>query len=78
MSIEVRQEVLQLIDMFEKDADENNAMWSKENCNKMLKYCHMVAHEKDPGVIVGIKQSIAEDKNEDKEDDEEDDVIVEN
>ena len=88
MSIEIRQEVLQLIDKFEKDADENNAMWSKENCYKMLKYCslkeipklricHMVAREKDPGVIVGVKQLIAEDRNEDKEDDEEDDVIVE-
>eukprot|EP00957_Ditylum_brightwellii_P123973 9450339-Ditylum_brightwellii.AAC.1 len=65
MSIEIRQEVLQLINKFEKDADENNAMWSKGNCYKMLKYCslkeipklwicHMVAREKDPGVIVGV------------------------
>eukprot|EP00957_Ditylum_brightwellii_P041124 3113157-Ditylum_brightwellii.AAC.1 len=41
MSIEVRQEVLQLIDKFNKDADENNAMWPKENCYKMLKYCSL-------------------------------------
>eukprot|EP00957_Ditylum_brightwellii_P162336 12360690-Ditylum_brightwellii.AAC.1 len=88
MSVEVRQEVLQLIDKFEKDADENSSMWSKENSYKMLKYCslkdipklqicHMVAHEKDPGVIVDAKQLITEEKNEDKEDDEEDDDIVE-
>eukprot|EP00957_Ditylum_brightwellii_P014325 1078315-Ditylum_brightwellii.AAC.1 len=37
----------------------------------------MVAREKDPGVIIGVKQLNAEDKNEDKEDDEEDDIIVE-
>eukprot|EP00957_Ditylum_brightwellii_P062741 4761483-Ditylum_brightwellii.AAC.1 len=88
MSAEVRQEVLQLIDKFGKDADENNTMWSKEIFYKMLKYwspkeipklriCHMVACEKEPGVIVGVKQLIAEDKNKDKEDDEEDNVIVE-
>eukprot|EP00957_Ditylum_brightwellii_P186862 14229580-Ditylum_brightwellii.AAC.1 len=88
MSVEVRQKVLQLIDKFEKSADENNTMWSKENYYKMLKYCslkeisklricHMVAHEKDPGVIIGVKQLIAEDKNKNKEDGEEDDVIVE-
>eukprot|EP00957_Ditylum_brightwellii_P031312 2373697-Ditylum_brightwellii.AAC.1 len=42
-----------------------------------LQICHMVVCEKDPGVIVGVKQLVAEGKNRDKEDDEEDYVIVE-
>eukprot|EP00957_Ditylum_brightwellii_P204419 15339165-Ditylum_brightwellii.AAC.1 len=42
-----------------------------------LQICHMVAHEKDPGVIVVVKQLIAKDKDKDDKNDEDNNDIVE-